>query len=831
MFRYALETLRARKAGFAGAFLALACAAALVTACGSLLETGLRGEIRTERYAATPVVIAADQNVHHETHKHGKVKHKAKPVYERVWLPSGTAGEVAAVPGVGEVLADLSFPAVVAGEDPDRSFGHAWSSAALTPFTLAEGRAPEADDEVVLDRELARDAGAQVGDQVTVQSTAAPARYTVSGIAEGDIAEQSALFFTGHEARRLAGHNGQDAVLGVFPAEGVSTEELADRLTEALDGTPAEVHTGSGRGEAEFLDAAQARVELVSMGAALGGTGLLVAILVVVGTFALTARARHREIALLRAIAATPRQVRRLIGREALLVGLAAGPVGAAAGFALSGPLYRRFVELGAVPETLGQVRSPFPAAAAVLATLLAAWLAARVSTCRAAALRPAQALTEAAAEPRRLGPGRLVAGLLVLAGGAVLLWVLSLLRVEPASTPVTYLTVLLLCVAVALLGPALARGAFALLGVPLRLFAVTGHLAAHNSAANARRLASVLTPLTLLVAMAGTILFTQTTLGEAAERQARQGVVADRVVAAANGPGVPGAAADHLRALEGVSAVTEIVHSTVRTPGLDKYAVQGVTTGAGLTDTMDLGVTEGSLDRLGPDGVAVSEVVADSHGLHPGDEWKLVLGDGTPVTLQVAAVYERSLGFGDLTLDHDLLAAHVDNPLADTVLLATDLPEERIAEALADFPGLETGGAARVAEAGAEQRESQAQVVYLGMGLILAFTTIAAVNTLAMSTADRSRELGLLRLVGTTRRQVLRMLRLEALGVGLVAVLLGTVVSLATLTSFSIGMTGEASPSFAPLTYLAIAGTALVIALAATVIPGRIALRRATVS
>ncbi|WP_190232742.1 ABC transporter permease [Streptomyces avicenniae] len=831
MLRYALATLRARKSGFAGAFLALFCAAALVTACGSLLETGLRGDIRTERYAAAPVVVTADQNVHHTTQKGDKTKHKAKPVYERVWLPADTADRIAAVPGAASVVPELTFPAEpldAAGQpwDGPEAQGHAWSSASLTPFTIGEGRAPETDAEIVLDRGLADRAGLAVGDEVTVQSTDAPATYTVAGVAEGDVTEQAAVFFTDTEARRLAGHPGQDAMIGVVPAPGTSTAELADRIEDALDGTIARVHTGGDRGPAEFPDAAQARIQLVSMGGAIGGTGLLVAVLVVVGTFGLTARARHRELALLRAIAATPRQTRRLIGREALLVGVVAGPLGAIAGLPLAGWIFDRFIGLGTVPETLGQVRSPFPMAAAVLTTLLAAWLAARVSARRTARIRPAEALTEAAVEPRRTPVARLIAGFLTLAGGLVLLYVLSLLHVEPASTPVTYLTVLLLSVAVALLGPVLARVAFTVIGAPLRLSAVPGHLAAHNARAGARRLAAVITPLTLLVAMACTIVFTQTTLGDAAERQARDGVLADRVIAAA-GPGVPHAAAEALRGTEGVTTVTEIVHSTVRTPGLDKYSVQGVTAGPGLDSTLDLDMTEGSLDGLADDGVAVSTVIADSKDLHPGDTLDLVLGDGTPVTTTVTGVYDRELGFGELTLSHDLLAAHIDNPLADALLLDTDLPDDRLGAALADFPGLAVRDGGHIADVMAQQRETSAEVAFLGMGLVLAFTTIAAVNTLAMATADRRREFGLLRKVGTTRRQVLRMLNLEALTVAVTAVLLGTAISFAVLTSFSAGMIGEAAPAMALTPYLLIVGTVTALTLVSTGIPARLSLPR----
>lgn len=319
MLRYALQTLRDRKAGFLGAFVALLCAAALVTACGTLLETGLRGKIATERYAGSPVVVSADQNVHETTVKEkkggtpkAKTKHKAKPVAERAWLPAATADTVRAVPGVERAVPEVTFRALALarGADPAKpSYGHAWSSAALTPFTLAEGRAPGSGDEVVVDRELAARAALRPGSELVVQSTGEPRTYTVSGIAATagrSLAHQSALFFSDAEAQRLAARDGRVSAIGILPGAGVDPGELAGRIRQALRGTTAQVATGDARGPVEFLDAAGARIKLVSMGGAMGGTSLLVAILVVVGTFALSVQQRHRELALLRAIAATP---------------------------------------------------------------------------------------------------------------------------------------------------------------------------------------------------------------------------------------------------------------------------------------------------------------------------------------------------------------------------------------------------------------------------------------------------------------------------------------------------------------------------------------------
>ncbi|MGW7451936.1 FtsX-like permease family protein [Streptomyces sp. NPDC054787] len=845
MLRYALRTVGHRKAGFLGAFLALLCAAALVTACGTLLETGLRGRIGTERYAATPVLVSADQNVHQTTVKAkkgtAKTKHKAKPVAERAWLPASTVDAVRAVPGVERAVPELTFQAVPLAETPGErkpSYGHAWSSAVLTPFTIAEGRAPQGAGEVVVDRALAARAGLRPGSELTVQSTGEPRTYRVSGVAQGargDLVHQSALFFSDDEARRLAARDGQVSVIGVLPAPGVDPGQLAHRVEQALKNpsapttapTTAQVSTGDERGPVEFLDAAGARIELVSMGGAMGGTSLLVAILVVVGTFSLFVQQRYRELALLRAIAATSGQVRRMIGQEALLVGLAAGVTGALAGLPLAAWLHGRFVGSGVVPVTLERTAAVAPMVAAVGASLFGAWAAAWITGRRISRIRPAEALAEAAVE--RGGPRwtRTALGLLLLAGGAVLVVVLGSLRTEPASTPVTFLAVVVLAGAVSLLGPLLVRGATALLAGPLRQAGPAGRLATANLRGNATRMAGAVTPLALLVGMTCTVLFITPTLGDAARAQARDGIRADWVLSA-QGPGVTREAAERIRRIPGVTAATEIVHTSVRV-GLTKYAAQGVSA-AGLTRTWDPEVTGGSLDGFGEGMAAVSELAAEQLGLKPGSPLKLTLGDGTPVTLTVKAVYARGLAFGDLTLPHGLVAAHADNPLAASVLVAAEpgpgTGREQLAAALTGFPDVRVLSAADADEVRARRQAAGAEINLLAMGLVLAFTAIAVVNTLAMSTAERFREFALLRLAGAQRRQVLRMLRAEALGVLLIGAVLGSGISLAVLAAFSVGMTGAAAPAVLPVAYAVVLGVGGLLALAATALAGRVALR-----
>ncbi|MES4901437.1 MULTISPECIES: FtsX-like permease family protein [unclassified Streptomyces] len=806
----ALKTLRHRKAAFAGAFVTLLCAAALVTACGMLLETGLRGRVAPERYAGAPVLVAGDQYVHRTIHKsNGKTKHKAKPIAERAWIPASLTDRLRRTPGVREVVAEVTFPVSTpasTGRGPAQ--GHGWDSAALTPFTLASGQAPKAADEVVVDAR----SDARVGARLSVLTPAGPATYRVSGVTRQALPSQDTLFFAPAEARRLAGRPGQVSAIGVFPKPGQRPD-----VTAALRGTRALEYAGDGRGSVEFLDAEQARVKLISMGAALGGTSLLVAILVVAGTFALSVQQRQREIALLRAVAATPKQLRRLLAGEALVTALAAGLPGAAAGIALGYWLRSRFVALGAVPEHLPLVVSPFPALAALLATALAAWAAARLSARRAARVRPVEALGEAALPTARLPWVRLVAGLLATAGGVTLTLVLSTLTTEAASGPVVLLTALIWTVAVSLLGPLLARAAVALLSLPLRASRVGGHLAAANLRVGSRRLASIITPLCLLTALTCTILFSQTTMSHAAARESAAGNRADYVL----GPRVPTSLAGSLRDRPGVEAVTEVLHTSVRID-LKKYGAQAVTP-QGLERTTDLGVVAGSLRHLGTDSLAVSENAADRLGVSVGDTVHLTLGDGTPAALKVAALYSRGLGYGDLTLAYASVAPHVDNPMPTLLVSAPTLTRTQLTALTSAVPGVTVMDHTEAAATTAPN----AEVNYVAMGLIIAFSAIAVINTLAMSTSDRSRELALLRLVGTTRRQVLRVLRLETLAALLIATTLGTAIALLTLTAFATGMTGSSTPHIPPLTYLAVLLPTAALALAATTLPARLALRQ----
>ncbi|QKW20397.1 ABC transporter permease [Kitasatospora sp. NA04385] len=818
MLGLALATLRHRRAGFAGAFVALFCAAALVCGCGTLLVTGLVGTVRPERYAAAPVVVSGDQEVHALVDKgKGRTKEKSKPIADRAWVPAALAERVAALPSVRAVATEVTFPALLPG-GPDRgSWGHGWESAPLAALALAAGRAPAADDEVVLDAATAARAHLSPGSATTVRTPSGTLDVRVVGVTAQGFDSQAAIFFATGRARALAGHDGLVSAVGVFPT---APSAAADVRALLADTPGAVVRTGDGRGGAEFPDAAGAGVRLVSTGAVLAGTSLLVALLIVVGTFGLSIQQRQREIAVLRAVAATGRQVRRMIGGEALLLGLSAGALGAMAGLPLGGWLHGRFVALGVAPANLPVVLSPFPALAAAAATLLAGWAAARVSARRATAIKPVEALGEAESRPSRPAAVRIVSGVLVAAGAVVLTVLLTALHSDQASTPVCFLAVLLWCTALSLLGPLVARAGTAVLGLPLRASRIGGWLAVQHLRAGAHRLASVVVPLTLLIAMACTVLFTQTTTGHAAAAQRERGSTADFVV----GPHAPASAAAALAAVPGVRTVTRVLHSEVR-DGLTRRSVQAVTPER-LADTLDLGVTAGDLGRLA-DGTAAA---ADGLGYRLGQRIRLTLADGTPAEVTVVALYGRGLGFGDLTLAHQLVAAHVDVPLDDELLVRGDgLTRQQLADALRGEPGLGVlDRASAAASTTASADRTGARIGYVTLGLIITFVAIAVLNTLAMGISARRHEFTALALAGATRRQIRRMLGWEtALAVAL-ATALGLAVALPVLSTYAEGITRGTAGAAVPAARLApvLLGAAALAALG-TWLPARTALRR----
>ncbi|KAA6213502.1 ABC transporter permease [Streptomyces albofaciens JCM 4342] len=582
---------------------------------------------------------------------------------------------------------------------------------------------------------------------------------------------------------------------------------------------------------------AQGGADVVSFVVPFGFVCLFVMAFAVAGTFSLSVQQRTREIALLRAIAATPGQVRRLIAHEVLVITAVAAVPGCALGVLLADGLRAWLAARGMIPSAFPLAFGP----AGVLSAVLVCWVIAEAAVWssgrRASRVRALLALGEASVPRRRVGAIRTWIGLAVLAAG---IWGLVAIGgsggSDAANTAVSLVMVLM--VAVALLSPWVGKLAGGVFGMLCRiLFPSIGLLVKTNLSTGYRRLGGAAGPLSLTVAFAAVaLLVPQMKWNEQWHQESRR-LVADALLRS-DGAGLPVSAAHTAGTVPGAGAAVGAT-GTYITLLTDKDALKGpsgmaqsVTDGP-LEKVLDLGVRDGSIGRLGPRDIALSTDLAQRAHVRVGDTATVSMEDDRTEKLHVTAVYTRSRGFGEAVLPQRLTARHLDGerPLLDVVYVrAAPGAQRQLADGLAALHRNEPSWqvldhAAHRAEA-LRDRDASMTATYLLLLVVTAFTSISVVNTLVMTTMERSGEFALLRLVGATRGQVARMMRLENAVVVVAALLVGAAVAGAVLAVFSQALTGSPAPDLPAGTVALILGGAGLLALTTGIVTTRIALR-----
>ncbi|WP_406329943.1 ABC transporter permease [Streptomyces sp. NBC_00203] len=807
----ARAAVRFKPAGFVGTFVALAMAALIVSACAILLETGVRASVPPQRYTHAPVVAAADQRAHLVS-GHGEDREdEAVQVPDRARLDNSLVAKAASVPGARTAVADVTFPVRTGAHGALTA--HGWGSTVFTGEKLTAGRAPGAGEVVVSQ-------GASVGEHLTLTTADGPRAFVVSGRTERQ--STPTVWFADSDAVRLSPHPGRIDAIAVLPADGVRPETLKSQVAHAL-GERAEVHTGDDRGAVEDASLAEAKDLLTGLGGSFGGVATMVAVFTAAGTVALSVGQRSREFALLRAIGTTPRQIRRTIATEGLLVAPLAGLVGCLPGIALARWWFGQLQDKGAVPRAVNLSVSYIPLLSAVGTVLLTALFAGYMAAHRTSRIKPGLAIGEASVERLRPGWVRTPLGVAAAAGGFVCAGLSASLTGEDAANAALGVVTLFM-LAVALLGPLVARACAALFGLPLRGASASAALAAANSRTNARRLASAITPIVLAMAFSSVLVFMHTSEERVTREQQRDGIVADHIVT--SDAGLAPDSVSRAARTPGVTSAVGLLRTAVLVPvggSLESASAQGVTgTPKDLARVQDLDVRHGTL-TLKPGEVAIDTFLADSAHAEVGDRVELRLPDGTKVSPTVVATYGRGLGLSQVTLNLADLAAHVTDSF-DTEIWT----KGGTAHALGTLGTVLDRGDYTTAQSLDRKLNAWANTV---MAAVLGgFAAVAAVNTLVMTVLDRRQELGTLRLIGSTRRQVLRMIRWEALLVVLAGIAIGTAIALATLVPMMKGLTGQ-GPYIPPLLYGSFAGAIVVLGMTAATVPARAALRGETLS
>lgn len=804
-----------------GAFVAVLFGAAVVTSTLTLLASAVPE--RPERFAAVAVVVQSPA-----------VSTPADPFPEpRPWSSDGAeklAARLSSIAGVEAVVADRRFyaqPVLSGRPDPEIQEGYGWSSAALAGDTVMSGRPATAAGEVVLGKSL----GVPVGGTVTVLTATGPATWRVTGLIEA-----SRLYVADTDALRLAPGVRVLGLLGAPDPEDVRA---------VVDG--AEVLHGAALGGLEPRADARTRWIGMQVLSAMAALSAFSCVFVIASTLALSVHQQRREIGLLRAVGATPRQVRFTVLREAATVGLAAGAVGAALGLALSPWVGSVLVDAGFEPESFHVRVRLGPVLAGVLIGPLVAIAGGLAVARRAARVRPLDALRSAEVETRPMTRMRWVAGL-VFATIGIAAGIATVVTDDLADLGAyALLGAMALVVAAALLSPAV---------VPLTVRAilrpagsVVGTVIRESALAGARRTASTAAPVLLTVAFAvfiagnvqtaerayadrraeatkaGTVLVPDGTPGLADSAAPTAPLfttvyVNETVLAAAGPPPVGTSSADERPAPPPASPVTSATDTDGSTGTSDS---NGGSNAGGDSDVSGAGDTP-----PGPDGIVLSRSRAEQLSSAVGDSVVFVLADGQPQRLRVAAIRP------DDEMPADVLLARVTVRRHDPSALAPALPVTGGMITKAPVGGRFVDVTTYARESGSEEDRLVWIFTLLLVGVSVGYGALAVANTLFMATRRRANDYRLLRLAGATRRQVLVTVAGESTLVVLIGSVLGGAAAVLALYGSAAGFREQTGTSVAVVVPWAVATVAvavcLILALVSSVIPARAQLASAGV-
>ena len=789
MIRAALKSLLARKVRLLLSTFAIVLGVAFVV--GTLIFSDTLSRSFTALFASTvgDVVVQPEG---------GEVSGASSST---ATVPGDIVDDLAALPGAARADGQIGVPGVyvvssdgkaLGGFGPP-SLGANWSTApagnGLTGLTIAQGRAPEAAGEVVLDQATADASGYELGDTVSMvtafdQANLAPTLVGIADFADGGSLNGATLAsFATPQAQQLF-LDGQDAFSSIWvtAADGVSQDELRAQVADVLpDGY--EAVTGDAEADEQADDLLEAISFLTRFLLIFAGIALVVGSFLIVNTFSILVAQRSRELALLRALGASRGQVVRSVQLEALLLGVLGSTLGVGLGVLLALGLRALFAQFGLDLSGQSLVYEPgtfvIAYAVGVLVTMAAGFLPARRTT----RIAPVQALRDDIALPEtsvrrrfRVGVGVVAIGALVLAGG--------LTEVVDAGDPVYYVGggVLLVLLGVTAASPVISRPLLLTArAVFARVFGSIGNLAGQNSLRNPRRTTATASALMIGLTLACTMAIVGDSAKATVDESVEQDFAGDYLVSSVFGGPFSGSIASRLEKVDGVADVL--------TERNEFASYDGETRRLAATDPRDLGrlgvrVGEGDPADLTKNTVLLVDSFARDEGIAVGDTLELEVPSGS-VSWRVVGTFERStLVFASILTTLDTLTA-AGYPDQDQALVITADPgatglQQRLDDALSNQPIVTAKDQAEFAAEQRAQIDQAVLVIYALLGLALVIAVLGIVNTLALSVIERTREIGLLRAIGVSRAQLRRMITLESVVISVLGAVLGVVLGIA---------------------------------------------------
>jgi putative ABC transport system permease protein len=709
---------------------------------------------------------------------------------ERDPLDERLLAEVRATPGVRAAAGKVTGSALLVVDQtpvvPDGpSLGLSWEPAPFNPFTIRAGRPPAADTEVVVDAATAAKRSISVGEQLSVQLEGGQQRFTVVGLAgfgQGDgLPNATVALFAHGTAQRLFDLDGK--VSEILLVTDGPTDGVRDRLAERLDDR-VEITTAQATAAASAAAAKDQLGYVKTMLLVLAATALLVGAFLIANTFSILVAQRTRELAMLRAVGATGRQVTVSVLAEAAALGLLASAAGSGLGIVAAAAL-RRLVTAGGVDLPAGAlVVAPRTIVLGLVIGLSVTLLSTLAPARRAARIAPVTAMRDAAVA-RPMSRRRTVTGLALVAAAVAALTA----AVAGRSLPIVGLATALILTGVTLLAPAGIGPVVAALGRPLTRLGVAGKLSRANAVAAPRRTAATATALAIGLAVVTFMTVIATSVKSSIAEGFDDVITADAIVESARGEMLGGLSPQvhhHISELPEVAVATPLRFGH----WLDGNASKALTAvdPATLPAVAKVDMLAGDLAALRDGGIILAANDAANHGVTLGDQLTMTLPRSGDQRLCVVGIVDdasaSALSTGYL-VSLETYAKHFGEDVDASVLVrfapgvAAERGMAKIRQAIAEFP---TAAVRDQAEARASRTSTVDSVLALVTVLLLLAVLIALLgiaNTLGLSIIERTREVGLLRAVGMGRRQVAWMVRLEAVLVAAVGAVAGVALGL----------------------------------------------------
>ncbi|MGV9879033.1 ABC transporter permease [Streptomyces sp. NPDC003006] len=772
MFRTALRNVLAHKARLLMTVLAVMLGVAFVS--GTLVFTDTFGNAYKNKSAKSfdhvSVAVLSDGGS-------GDEEKKQKPRLTDSLLKK--AGEL---PGAESVLGSVSGFTALADKD-GKLVGGEWGTTGANyypgkdgkdpRYDFTEGAAPKSAGDIALDSRTADRTGYQVGDSVRY-STDGPVRTAkVSGIFDTDegsvVAGGSLVVFDNRTALKELNKTQYDEI-DVKAAAGTSEAALERSVEKIL---PADHPTMTG-GELKSQQDDMIEQQTSSMSQVLlifAGIALFVGIFIIANTFTMLVAQRTKELALMRAIGASRRQVTRSVLIEAFLVGVIAAATGFALGIGVAVGLESLMNSAGASLPSGPLVIAPATIVVALLigvvVTMLAAWLPGR----RAAKIPPVAAMNSVHATPTTRGlVVRNTIGSIIVALGAVMLFMKDN-YVKSGGAGV-------MLVGVIVLTPLLSRPFIAVAAPLLRPFGVTGKLSRLNSLRNPRRTASTAAALMIGLTLITAMTVVATSMSSAINKMAAGSMKADYSISMANFEPLTPEVREKLDRLPDVEATSPLRTTYGETDGT--YASIAGVDPKTFGKLVGLDFTSGSVAGLKSGGALVDTDTAKDEGLKTGDTFPVKFDDdGKTVRLKVAGVYEGNEMLNGLFAPTSVVDPHLTKVVDKQVLVkmkggASDKAEDAIVDALGDNPAITVQDKDAISNAVAGSINMMLNMLYGLLAMAVLIAVLGVINTLAMSVFERKHEIGMLRAIGLDRAKVKQMVRLEAVIISLFGAVLG---------------------------------------------------------